>query len=157
MIESRIQQEGSKHAIGNQKQAYYVSNCSYGTYKSIEHYIDQERAYKLALTNQNQHLKYARGDPYMQQFNDNELINPTMHHQCNQVYKTNENIFSSAWLKEIVQIFRIPARHHTRIKSQVYQNLFNDKLIIVMNSLPAISKLISLGSLMANPVTYLKI
>ena len=39
----------------------------------------------------------------------------------------------------------------------IYQNLFNDKLIIVMNSLPAISKLITLGSLVANPVTYLRI
>ena len=56
----------------------------------------------------------------MQQYNDNELINPTMHQQCNQVYKTNENIFSSAWLKEIVQVLRIPTRHHTRIKSLVY-------------------------------------
>ena len=39
----------------------------------------------------------------------------------------------------------------------IYQNLFNDKLIIVMNSLPAISKLITLGSLVANPVAYLRI
>ena len=93
----------------------------------------------------------------MQPFQDNEPVNPSMHNQCNQYYKTNDNIFSSAWLKEIVQVFRIPRDSHTRVKSLIYQTLYNDKLIIVMNNLPAISKLITLGSLMANPVTYLRI
>ena len=43
MIESKIQEGGSEHGEN------YNSNCSYPTYKSIEHYIDQERAYKLAF------------------------------------------------------------------------------------------------------------
>ena len=36
MIESKIQDSGSVHGEN------YNSNCSYPTYKSIEHYIDQE-------------------------------------------------------------------------------------------------------------------
>ena len=43
MIESKIQDKGSTQGEN------YNSNCSYPTYKSIEHHIDQERAYKLAF------------------------------------------------------------------------------------------------------------
>ena len=49
------------------------------------------------------------------------------------MYKTNDNIFSSAWLKEIVQVFKIPRMHAISMKSKLYQNLFSDKIVIIVN------------------------
>ena len=43
------------------------------------------------------------------------------------------------------------------MKSKLYQNLFSDKIVIIVNSMPAISNLLSLGAQEVNPITFFKI
>ena len=43
------------------------------------------------------------------------------------------------------------------MKSKLYQNLFSDKIVIIVNSMPAISNLLSLGAQEVNPITFIKI
>jgi len=75
--------------------------------------------------------------------------------ECNQVYKTNDSIFGSAFMQEIVRHF--PNFDTIERKSKLYEHLLTDKIVVISNQIPAISEAMCLNITQANPIGYLTI